>query len=188
MSLLLKSVQKTQTQKSDFAAHWPVILSDVESLFQFSPETIEKLAHSRIAKLTAAIPFIAGCRNPVRIAVSHVMYVLSAEIPSIAQYFLHSFADNENVFTRLERISHFPDGDPLIIQRGMNLLTVIMISDYQKDKEHDKKIKKYNPLENGVWNADEKIEKLENEIKSVPCPEMDNIITVDEAKEDSWVF
>lgn len=188
MNLLLKLVQKPQKQKSDFAAHWPTILSDVNSLFHFSPETIEKLAHSRIAKLTATIPFIAGCRNPVRIAVSHLIYVLSAEIPSIAQHFLHSFADNDNVLSRLERISHFPDGDPLIIQRGMNLLAVIMISDYLKDKEHDKKIKKYNPLENGVWNAERKIEKLENEIKSVPCPEMDAIITVDEAKALEWII
>ena len=125
MSLLLKSLQKTQIQKNDFAAQWPTILSDVNSLFHFSPETIEKLAHSRIAKLTAAIPFIAGCKNPVRIAISHLIYVLSAEIPNIAQYFLHSFADNENVLSRLERISHFPDGDPLIIQRGMNLLADI---------------------------------------------------------------
>jgi hypothetical protein len=125
MSLILKSVRKSQTQKSAFDTHWPAILSDVNSLFRFSPETIEKLTHSRIAKLTAAIPFIAGCRNPVRIALSHLIYVLSAKAPSIAQHFLHSFADNENVFSRLERISHFPDGDPLIIQRGMNLLAFI---------------------------------------------------------------
>ena len=68
----------------------------------------------------------------------------------------------------------------------MNLLAVIMISDHVKDKELDKKIKKFNPLESNAWNAKSMLTQLEKEIQSVPCPEMDDIITLDEAKAIYW--
>jgi hypothetical protein len=162
------------------------IIHDVSELFNLSKQNRIKLANNKIARLVMALPYLADCPDPHRIAVSHMIYLLSETHKNIKPYFLHNFSDNADVFQRLERISNYPGGDKRIVKRGLNLLAIIMIRDYARDMDYDRKIRKYNPLHDNTWDHKKILAELEKEIKSVPCSQMDAIMTANEAYYVWW--
>lgn len=168
--------------ESEFSeARWLELVDRVSLLFHVSEDRKEKILRNKAMKLTAAIPFIAGCRNPMRTALSHLTIYTAAASEGGKDVFGHRFSDNDDLFTRLERISHFEGGDERLIDRGMALLALAMLEDHKADAEEDRLKGKYNPVNSGAWNYEETAAKLKSRIKALPCQAMDSIYGPDQA-------
>ncbi len=184
MQMLNRQLEQNTVDEKVFKS----IIDDVAELFNLSRQKRNKLHSNKITHLIVQLPFLANCPDPHRIAVSHLIYLLSETHRNIKPYFLHNFSDNADIFQRLERISNYPGGDRRIIKRGLNLLAIIMISDYARDRDYDRKIRKYNPLHDNTWDYKKILAKLTKEINSVKCSQMDAIMTANEAYNVWWEF
>ena len=179
VSALAELEKSTGDKTSDF--QWDRIVDMVSGAFRFTSEETERFRSREIPKLIAAIPFLAGCKDPLRTAISHLgTYILSVRLPEVANT---KPSDDEYLFRRLECINHFIGGDKDIIQRGMNLIALCMVSDYERDIDEDRKLGKYNPISTGNMNSEELRHKLFRQIESVQCDEMDVILPV----KNSWL-
>ncbi len=167
-------------------AVWHEIVEHLAVSFNLDAEMREKLEAKNTARLIGAIPFIGECDHPFKTAVQHVaIYILSIQ-EGTKQYFHHTQADDVSLGSRLQPIMQFSGGNPVLLTRGMNLLMLQMVAGYLRDVEKDMKNTKYNPVAAGVWNAEELIERLSQEIESVPHVEMDSIMTVGESIRGYW--
>ncbi len=110
-------------------------------------------------------------------------YILSLRIKTVANC---QPADNDYLLKRLEMINNFIGGDKEIIERGMSLIALNMISDYARDIEEDRIFCKYNPVGDGVIDFEEEKQRLIEKIESVECPEMDAIMNIDESIQAYW--
>ncbi len=163
---------------------WNTISQLVAEHLRLSIGELERLRANSTARLIAAIPYIAGCTNADRISVHHLATYLLAQ--SASSIFDHREEDDRDVFARLERISHFPDGDKNVIHRGMSLLALIMIAGYERDVQTDRSQSVYNPIGSGSWDVEELRARLVRRIRSVPSPEMDYIIDLEHALRGDW--
>lgn len=164
---------------------WHEIVSIVASSFRMEEKHKAALLVNPVAKLIAAIPYLAGCREPLRSALAHVgTYVLGAGGPA-KKVFAHKSQDDYDVLARMAAIASFEGGDPAVINRGMKLLAICMIAGYKRDEGTDKG-KVYNPVAEKRWNADEKIASLANAIAASQNPEMDEILTTASASNVWW--
>lgn len=166
------------------AEPWKDVIRNTTGAFRMTAaETDRMLAHS-ISNLIAALPFIAGCENPERTASAHLgVYLLSCRNK---EYYNHAPEDDGDIFDRLALINQFNDGDRAVIRKGMSLLALNMISDYNRDRAEDLVAGKYNPLTSGAFSYGEVTEKLLRDIEAVRCPDIDEIITASEAFMAWW--
>lgn len=163
---------------------WNTISRIVAEQLRYSLGELERLRGNRTAKLIAAIPYIAECRDADRISTQHLStYVLAQRAEAIYD---HREADDRDLFARLERISHFTAGKEEVIRRGMNLLALIMISGYEHSVETDRAQSVYNPIWSNAWNGEEIRTRLVKRIRSTPCPEMDQILDLEHALRGNW--
>jgi hypothetical protein len=165
---------------------WNTIVDSIAEAFRFTLDEKERLRNHKLAKLIAALPFLAGCKDPLRTAGCHLgTYILSIRVkdPCNARP-----SDDEYLLRRLELIGNFIGGDKEIIQRGMNLIALCMISDYARDVEEDKMLGKYNPVSAGVLDYEKEKERLIREIESVPCPDMDKIFSAMAGVKTFWLL
>jgi hypothetical protein len=165
---------------------WQEIASIIASSFAMSKARADKLRTSATAKLIAAIPFLAGCREPERTALAHLATYIVASDEAAQAVFDHKPGDDYDVFARLAPIAGFEGGDPAIINRGMKLLAINLIAGYRRDLETDRSSGHYNPIRAGTWNADDKLLSLTSSIASIPCEEMDQIMTSERATNSWW--
>ncbi|MFW5828105.1 MAG: hypothetical protein ACOCU4_08430, partial [Alkalispirochaeta sp.] len=128
--------------------------------------------------------YLAGCRNADRVSTHHLATYMLAQ--SASSIFDHREEDDQDVFARLERISHFPDGDKDVIKRGMTLLALIMIAGYEQDVQTDRSQSVYNPVGSGSWDVEELRAQLVRRARSVTSPEMDHIIDLEHAIRGEW--
>lgn len=160
-----------------------MILMTAEVL-RLTPGEMEKLRSNRVARLIGAIPVIADCPNADRVALQHLItYITAIQLDAI---FDHRREDDSPVDARLERISHFPGGKRKIIQRGMDLLTLMMISGYEKSQLADQRKGVYNPIASGVWDSERERARLVRAIRGVSSPEMDQILDLEGALSGNW--
>ncbi len=131
---------------------WMDIVSKIVEMNNFDQDTRSKIEKHQVIKLIAGIPFIAGCNNPLRTALSHVSIYFLAASKAGKNTFVHTEDDDQDYLLRLERISHFDGGDKTIINKGMDLLALTMIEDYFRDMKEDRTKGKYNPFISGTWN------------------------------------
>jgi hypothetical protein len=137
----------------------------------------QRFRRGMVAKLIAAIPFLAGCEDAERTAVSHLgTYLLS--VRETKPYFNARPEDGASPLERLRLGSNFKGGDQRIIEKGLCLLALNMVSDYQNDIEEDERLGKYNPIAAGAWDFKTMVEDLEWKIINVPCEEMDSIAPI----------
>ena len=156
---------------------WKEISGNVAAAFRMSHEEELRLREGRIARLIAAIPFLAGCEEAERTAVAHLgTYLLS--VRETKPYFVAQPGDNAGPMERLRLIGEFKGGNRQIIEKGMSLLALNMVSDYKRDIEEDARLGKYNPVAAGAWNFESTVEALEWKIVTTPCEEMDEIAPV----------
>lgn len=165
---------------------WSEIAGDLAAAFRMNPLEAGAFQNNRIARLVAALPFLAGCEDAGRTAVAHLgIYLLS--VRDTKHWFSATPEDSTSIMERLRLGASFKGGDKEILHRGMSLLALNMISDYQRDLAEDKALGKYNPLGAGDFDFRETIEQLEWDIAKRPCDEMDEIITAGEMPLSYWV-
>lgn len=181
----MKKNQKNAVKKSiGTFTEWDNIAASVAESFRMDKEDREWLNNKNLAKLIASIPYLAGCEDPGRTAITHLgAYILSIRIKTVANC---QPSDDADLFRRLEMINNFIGGDQAIIQKGMSLIALNMIADYARDIEEDRMFGKYNPVDSGAFDYEYEKGKLESIITSVECIEMDKIMTLNEALEAFW--
>lgn len=158
-------------------ASWAEISASVAEAFRMDAKERAWFAGGRIARLIAAIPFLAGCEEPERTAVAHLgTYLLSTR--ETKAYFNASSGDDSSALERIALISSFKGGDARIIEKGLCLLALNMVSDYKRDIEEDARLGKYNPIAAGAWDFESTVVDLEYKIVSVSCEEMDEIAPI----------
>jgi hypothetical protein len=158
---------------------WKDIVSIIASSFNMDDAKKARLLAAPTPKLIAAIPYLAGCREPKRTALAHLATYLVAASEAGAATFDHNAGDNYDVLARLATGANFEGGDPAVINRGMKKLAVIMIRGYQKDLESDKAKGLYNPVLAGKWDANAKLASLESAVATAENEEMDAIVPAD---------
>lgn len=167
---------------------WTELVKRLNLFIKLTNEQSQNLKKSRVAELIGALPFIAGCNDPEKQALTHLVTASLASHKAGKDLFTHNFYHNQSLQKRLEPISHFEGGNQVILKRGMDILAVIMLADHKKDSFMDRRNGKYNPLNAGIWNYNVEIARLEQNIKSVDCPSLDDIISFEEAKAYWWEF
>ena len=165
---------------------WIELVDRLTEVFHIEPERQQRILRNRVMKLTAAIPFVAGCSHPARTALSHLSIYLLAASQGGKDLFGHNFLDNDDLFTRLERNSHFQGGNEVLIRRGMNMLALAMLEDHRTDGAEDLKSGKYNPLNSGVWDYDALSTQLRKDISAVPSKELDAVIEINTDLPGYW--
>jgi hypothetical protein len=166
-------------------AQWAEISDRVAQAFRMTAEERARFSEGRVAKLIAAIPFLAGCEDAERTAVAHLgTYLLS--IKETKPYFNARPEDRVSPLERLRLGSNFKGGDQRIIQRGLCLLTLNMVSDYKRDIEEDERLGKYNPIAAGAWDFEDTVADLQYKVISVDCEEMDKIVSIDAIPLSFW--
>ena len=177
------TIEKVKRNISIFT-EWENIAVSVADAFRMNKEDREWLQNKDLAKLIAAIPYLAGCEDPGRTAITHLgAYLLSIRIKTVANC---QPTDDIDLFRRLEMINNFIGGDQAIIQKGMSLIALNMIADYARDIEEDRLFGKYNPVDSGAFDYEYEKKRLGTIIKSVQCREMDEIMSLDVAIESYW--
>ena len=151
---------------------WDYLAKETARVFELSKKETENLYNSNTAKIIAAIPFVAKCREPERTAIAHLC-IYEAEIKGFQKYYAHLPCDDDDLYNRLAFISTFEGGNQAIINHGMNILAYIMIEGYNRSKEKDLKDGIYNPIANGQWDYKKLKKELQNKINEIECPELD---------------
>jgi hypothetical protein len=170
-----------ETYSEDF---WMKTSQMTAEALRLSLRETEALRKNPVARLIGAIPSLAGCSDADRVAVQHVAtYLIALRLEVI---FDHRPEDDASVAARLERISHFPDGNRKTIERGMNLLTLTMICGYEGSLVADRKNGVYNPLVSGSRDATREKARLVKAVRSVKSPEMDAILDLEGALRGAW--
>lgn len=174
---LRRATQFTESTWLDLADH-------VAASFRLTEEENQILRDSRIAKLLAAIPFLAGCENPARTSISNLaVYMMSV---NESKAFFNATPDDDNdVFARLS-LARFDGGDEAIIKRGLSLLALNMIADYKRDVVWDLANSKYNPIANGAWDFEALHAQLTSTIEAIDCPQMDEIVEAHQIVNNFW--
>lgn len=164
---------------------WDYIVSEMTEVFRLTEAETQKLYNSTVAKLVAAIPFEAHCINPERTAIAHLgIYMM--EIKGFQKYCAHVPSDDQDIFERLERISHFQGGDKAVIEHGMALLAVIMLEGYKKSKVLDLQNNIYNPLNSHEWNYSLIKSRLRRMISKTSNQVLDALFYVTPGIADWW--
>ena len=168
-------VLEKPTTRSLEVFDWDGIVGSIAEAFCFDHDESLRFAGKDLAQLIGATPFIAGCKDPLRTALSHLgTYVLSVRLHDAA---LARPTDNEYLFRRIELLGNFIGGDAALTGRSMNLVALYMLADYVRDAEEDTVAGKYNPVARGAIDVVAERERLLDEITHVPCPEMDRILS-----------
>ncbi len=163
---------------------WNRLSGIISSAFSMSPERAGKFEKNVTARLIAAIPYFAGCREPERTALSHLATYVLADSDSARRIFDHKKEDDYDVMARLATIAGFEGGDPAVINRCMKALAVIMIEGYKRDAESDTAKGWYNPVASKSWNCDTMLQALRASVGRGGDPDLDKII--DAALVDGW--
>jgi len=181
----MKKNQESAVKKSiSTFTEWENIAASVADAFLMNKEDREWFQNKNLAKLIAAIPYLAGCDDPGRTAITHLgAYILSIRIKTVANC---QPSDDTDLLRRLEMINNFIGGDQAIIQKGMSLIALNMIADYARDIDEDRMFGKYNPVDSGAFDYAKEKSDLETIIESVECREMDEIMSMDASVRGSW--
>jgi hypothetical protein len=163
-----------------FNNFWDDLCDKMSQAFNLDSEKESWLKGKEVARLIAAIPFLAGCRKPEQTAAAHVSIYLLSVLESTKSIFQHDeWNDDTDIMNRLSPVANFDGGDQQIIERGMNLLALNMICGYERDIQKDTLLNKYNPVARGAWDYSTLKAKLISRIISNPCSEMDEIFNMD---------
>ena len=171
----------------EFEAKWDTIAESVADAFRLTDSERSWLNNKPVARLIAAIPLMAGCKDAERTAVAHLgTYLLS--IKETKAFFNASASDDGDVFERLRLGSTFVGGDKAVIDKGMSMLALCMVIDYARDVELDRKIGKHNPVSTGAFDYLTIRRDLEQKIAAVECPEMESILRNPDTQDGWWGF
>jgi hypothetical protein len=167
-------------------SNWSAITDLVAREFGLNERDLQALRSKEIARLIGAIPFLAGCDDPAALAIDNLRhYVMSCGIGK--ELYAATEENSADVFGRLDP-ARYQGGDEAIIRRGMSIVALNMLADYNRDVELDRSLGKYNPIGAGDWNYEEKLDELLANIRAVDCPDMDEIADVHTIVNATWSF
>lgn len=166
---------------------WGEIVERMSVFLNLSKKDRKALQQGKIARLIAALPYLAGCTHPGRLATAHLLVYLFAGHGAGKAVYQFDDSDNDSIFRRLNVINTFGDGNRAIIERGMNLLALSLLSNYERDADRDKASGKPNPVVSGTWNVNELKSSLLKNIEKVECSAMDAILTMEEGVQEWWM-
>jgi hypothetical protein len=141
-------------QKRLSALNWSAIAEDVGRAFRLTSEEVRKLKRKPVAKVLAAIPFAAGADDPERTAVRNLGAYLLSVSKTTKPYFFHVPTDDADILRRLYPFTEARGGDETILDRARCLLAYHMIRDYEKDRQEDAELGKYNPISAGAFDPE----------------------------------
>ncbi len=172
--MLTKDFKKTAvTSNRNVFTAWEKISDSVAEAYRLTDDEKRRLKSKRLAKLIASIPYLAGCEDAERTAIANLStYLLSTKLKNAAKA---KVTDDDYLMKRIHLLNNFIGGDPSVIRKGMDYIALVMINDYYHDREEDRQLGKYNPVNAGALDYDSERGRLLNEIRSIDCPEMDKI-------------
>ena len=130
---------------------WEYFVSEIQKIYNLTEKDIEHIYNSSAARIITAIPYEANCYRPEITAIVHLSLYVN-ELKGFQKYCACSPLDDNNVYERLEPISHFRSENKKIIQYGMDTLAYIMIENYHLSEKYDIENGNYNPFVSGSWN------------------------------------
>ena len=179
------SIKKGVDFSRVFSEQWSEIAEAVGRSFRMDEEERVRFRDKPVARLIAAIPFLAGCDQPARTAIAHLgTYILS--VRETKPFFNADPTDDGDTLARLRLIMNFRGGDATIIDKGMALLALTMIVDYKRYIQIDAALGKYNPVASGAFDYDAIHTDLVRRIEAVDCPAMDEFFGPDVGGRGHW--
>ena len=185
LEVFMKSTGTSVSIRKNVSDDWKTICEAVAATFRFSDEETKRLVNSKVARLIGVLPIIAGCEDAERTALAHLSIYLTAARGGKA-WFNHRKSDDADIYSRLRLGASFIGGDKKIIERGMDLLAMVMLSGYNRDKAMDLEAGKYNPLNDGAWNFEQLSTRLQNKLEATPCLKLDAVMTPEESILSIW--
>lgn len=165
---------------------WENVLSRAGAVLNFGIEKKEQLKNSKMAKLIAATPYLAGCNKTIETSFSHLLIYLMSFDESAKDIYFHKPEDDSDIYSRLFPISNFSGGKTEVLECCRDLMTLCMLSNYKKDIEEDIKIGKYNPINDGKWDYKAISSNLIKNINKTISPEIAEIYTIETALKAYW--
>lgn len=156
-------------------ALWEGLYSMISDAYRLTAEERDRFGRSRIARLVAAIPYLAGCDDAERTALAHLSTLVLASRPSTRKAFDHAPSDDPDPMNRLRTVADFRGGNPAIIEKGMCMLGIALLNGYLQDEPSDHESGVYNPFASGAWRAN-RIVALQERSSAVPMPEMEELM------------
>jgi len=165
---------------------WITLAGRAGAVLNYGIKEKEWLKTSKIARLIAETPFLAGCDKAEETAFSHlILYLISLDESARTIYF-HQPQDDRDVYTRLFPVSNFLGGNSSVIRCSLDLMALTMLSNYQKNAGEDERRGKYNPLNEGKWDYQTESEKLIRSIQDYSIPELTSLYSVEDALKGYW--
>ncbi len=165
---------------------WENVLNRAGAVLNFGIEKKEQVQNSKMAKLIAATPYLAGCNKADETSFSHLLIYLMSLDESAKDIYFHKPEDDDDIYCRLFPISSFSGGNREIIRCCMDLAALCMLSNYRKDMELDSSTGKYNPINAGNWDYDTMSLLLIQNIDKTITPEISKIYTKEDALKSYW--
>jgi hypothetical protein len=167
------------TQGGFMQFEWDKILKDMVKVFKLSAKELNTISNSPAFKITAFIPYAAGCEDADRCSYTHLASLIMAS--RLGDFSVSSFreTDLENLNRRLDYVSNFKGGKKDVIKKGMDLLKYNMLLDYKADASNDSKIGKANPISVKTFNIEEELKKVKTELESNPSNDFDSLFSKD---------
>jgi len=142
----------------------------------------------RLCRLIGMLPFIAGTTNPVRDGFTNLSLFLLSKFNPVKDVYEHQPQDDKDIMVPLIPYCHFSGGNEKLLSRGMHLVAMVLLMDYKKNMDRDLDENKYNPLNSGQWDFEEVMETLELCIQDIPCPIMDDILSMEYVPFTPWAI
>jgi hypothetical protein len=174
--------EKTESFQDVWARIFPLFAEN----FRLTDEEKERFSRNSVLQLIGYTPWLAGCADRERTALTNMAVFMISSFGESRFVFDHTPADDLSPVARLAPLMNFRGGDRAIINRAMNMLALIIVNGYNRDRDKDADMGGYNPLNSGAWDYEAVTAKLNEEIYRVSCPEMDQVLSSRELARGSW--
>jgi len=165
---------------------WGRLAGMAAEAFRMTDGETDRFRGNRIARLIGLLPYLAGCEDAERTSLAHLGTFILANRGAARRAFDHKPSDDSEVLGRLRTISDFKGGDSAILDRGMALLGLCMLSGYRRDADKDRLTEEYNPIVSGAWEPEETDRALRKMPGAKSADALDAILTPGEASVLYW--
>jgi len=118
-----------------------------------------------VARLTAAIPYLAGSEDPDRFAVSNLLTLYAS---TKAHRLFDHRATDDDVFRQLATFHVGSRSEPRVVDYGLTRLALISLAAHETNVEADQKAGKPNPIGTGKWDPAALRHELEGDLARSP--------------------
>lgn len=180
---------------STYEALWKRLVELSAEALRMTEAEAERFSTNPVSRLVGILPFLAGCEDAERTALSHLAIWVIANRGGARTVFDHRPSDDADPLTRLEPISHFKGGDRKVIDAGMRRLALCMVAGYERDQRKDRAIGAYNPIVEKKWAAAELIGELGGSGAAVAAARgaassevgVDEVLSAEAAVQGFWI-